>query len=81
MGKKSLCVPFVEILVMLKTFAELKKEQRRKPNNPINKKPINGRKKSLEKLNPLQLQLQKQQHSVPPRMMIMMMTSLISMIS
>jgi hypothetical protein len=27
MGKQSLCVPFVEILAMLKTSAELEKEQ------------------------------------------------------
>jgi hypothetical protein len=81
MGKQSLFVPFVEILDTLKTPEELKKEQFRIPHNPQRTKPTNGRKTSLKKLNPLQLQHQNKRLTVPPRIIIMMMTSLISMIS
>jgi hypothetical protein len=81
MGNESLFVPFVEILDMLKTPAEPEKEQWRIPHNPERKKPRNGRQTSLKKLNPLQLQHKKQRLPVPPRRMIMMMISLISMIS
>jgi hypothetical protein len=81
MGKQSLFVPFVEILVMLKTPAELKKEQRKMPNNPLWTYPRNRIKTSFKNLNTLQLQPRKQRLPVPPRIMILMMTSLISMIS
>jgi hypothetical protein len=81
MGKQGLCVPFVEILVMLKTPVELKKEQWRRPNNSLRKKPRNVRNTTLKKLNHLQLQPKKQRLPVPPIIMILMMTSLISMIS
>jgi hypothetical protein len=81
MGKKNLFFTSVEILVMLKTPAELKKERRRKPKNPLRTKPRNGRKTSFKKLNPLQMQTQKQRLLVPPRISIQVMTSLIRMIS
>jgi hypothetical protein len=41
----------------------------------------NGRRTSLKKLNPLQLQQQKQHLPVPPKRMILMRTNLISIIS
>jgi hypothetical protein len=47
-GKHNLFVPFVEILAMFTTHAELEKEQRRNPNKPLRTKPRDGRKTSLK---------------------------------